>query len=50
MISGQWFCRRFLKIGQKLRKTTRNSMKNKGSTPNFTNLVGGLPEEQTPTI
>ena len=30
----------FLRIGQKLHKITRNSMKNRGSTPILTNLVG----------
>ena len=30
----------FLRIGQKLHKITHNSMKNRGSTPILTNLVG----------
>ena len=44
MISGQWFYRRiFLRIDQKLHKITPNSMKNRGSTPILTNLVGVHP-------
>ena len=33
----------FLRIGQKLHKITHNSMKNRGSTPILTNLVGDHP-------
>ena len=33
----------FLRIGQKLHKITHNSMKNRGSTPILTNLVGVHP-------
>ena len=44
MISDQWLYRtRFLRIGQKLHKITHNSMKNRGSTPILTNLVGVHP-------
>ena len=38
MISGQWFYRKILIIGQKLHKVARKSMQNMGSIPNFTNL------------
>ena len=38
MISGKWFRRRFL------HKITHNSIKNRGSTPIVTNLVGVHPK------
>ena len=44
MISGQWFYKGdFLRIGPKMHKITHNSMKNRGSTLIFTNLVEVYP-------
>ena len=43
MISGQWFYRRFLKELAKIAQKYPNSMKNRGSTPILTNIVGVNP-------
>ena len=50
MISGQWFQRKRSNNWQKLHKITHNSMKNMGSTPILTNLVGVLPKKHSHKI